>query len=86
MGLFDFLKKGNKQNPNRPDVTPTMPEARPTVTTYTVREGDTLSKIAQEHYGNAGKWEVLKKANADKVKNPDKLQAGSELIIPGKIS
>jgi len=50
---------------------------------YVVKAGDSLSKIAQEFYGDAKRWKEIHEANKDKIKNPDALQAGWELVIPG---
>jgi nucleoid-associated protein YgaU len=50
--------------------------------TYVVQSGDTLSKIAKEHYGDANKYMVIFDANRDKLSDPNKIQPGQELIIP----
>lgn len=50
------------------------------VKTYVVKSGDTLSKIAKEFYGDAGKYMDIAKAN--NISNPDKINVGQELIIP----
>ncbi len=50
--------------------------------TYTVQSGDTLSKIAKEHYGDANKYMVIFEANRDKLSDPNKIQPGQELVIP----
>ncbi len=50
--------------------------------TYTVQPGDSLSKIAKQFYGNAGEYNKIFEANRDKLNNPDKIQAGQELVIP----
>jgi nucleoid-associated protein YgaU len=50
--------------------------------TYTVRSGDTLSKIAAEHYGSAGDYMKIFEANRDKLRDPNRIQAGQELVIP----
>jgi LysM repeat protein len=49
---------------------------------YTVRSGDTLSKIAKEFYGNANEYNRIFEANRDKLQNPDKIQVGQQLVIP----
>lgn len=49
---------------------------------YTVRAGDTLSKIARQFYGSAKEYERIFEANLDKVTNPNKIPAGEVLIIP----
>jgi LysM repeat protein len=50
--------------------------------TYTVKSGDTLSKIAKELYGDAGQWKKIHTANADLIRDPDKIQPGWTLQIP----
>lgn len=50
--------------------------------TYSVKSGDTLSKIAKQFYGDAGQYMKIFEANKDKLKDPDQIQAGQELKIP----
>ena len=50
--------------------------------TYTVRPGDSLSKISKEFYGNANQYMKIFEANRDKLRDPDKIQVGQQLIIP----
>lgn len=50
--------------------------------TYTVKEGDSLSKIAKDLYGKASKWTVIYEANSDRIKDPNRVKAGTKLIIP----
>lgn len=51
--------------------------------TYTVRPGDSLSKIAKSLMGDAKKWRVLYEANKDVVgSNPDLIHPGQVLKIP----
>lgn len=52
------------------------------VRTYTVKSGDTLSKIAKEFYGDANKYMDIFNANTDKLKDPNKIFPGQELVIP----
>jgi LysM repeat protein len=59
---------------------PAGPAAAPR--TYTVKKGDTLSKIAKELYGNANDYKKIFEANKDKLKDPDKIQPGQVLTIP----
>ena len=56
----------------------------PTLQTYTVVKGDTLSKIAKHFYGSANKWRVIYEANTDQLKNPDLIKPGQVLKIPAK--
>ena len=50
--------------------------------TYTVKSGDTLSKISQQFYGDAGQYQRIFEANRDKLNDPDKIQVGQVLTIP----
>ena len=50
--------------------------------TYTVVSGDSLSKIAKHHYGDANKWHAIYEANRDKIKNPDLIHPGQVLTMP----
>jgi nucleoid-associated protein YgaU len=49
---------------------------------YTVKSGDSLSKIAKELYGDAAQWKKIHAANADLIRDPDKIQPGWTLNIP----
>jgi nucleoid-associated protein YgaU len=49
---------------------------------YTVRSGDTLSKIAKEQLGDAGKYPQLFEANRPMLSDPDKIYPGQVLRIP----
>ena len=50
--------------------------------TYTVQKGDTLSHIAQQHYGKASKWHAIFDANRDQIDDPDKIFPGQVLKLP----
>jgi len=52
--------------------------------TYTVKSGDTLSKISKEFYGDSNEYMRIFYANRDKLKDPDKIQVGQELSIPSE--
>ncbi|WP_242489930.1 peptidoglycan-binding protein LysM [Noviherbaspirillum cavernae] len=51
---------------------------------YTVKAGDTLSKISKEYYGNANQYGVIFDANKPMLKDPDKIYPGQLLRIPAK--
>ena len=51
-------------------------------TTYTVKAGDTRSKIAKQHLGDANAYMAIFDANRDQLKDPDKIQPGQVLKIP----
>ena len=50
--------------------------------TYTVKSGDTLSAIAQHHYGKASRWHAIFEANRDQLDDPDKIRPGQVLNLP----
>lgn len=52
------------------------------MTTYTVKKGDTLSKISKQFYGDATAYRRIFEANRDQLKDPDEIQPGQELRIP----
>jgi nucleoid-associated protein YgaU len=50
--------------------------------TYTVKAGDTLSKIAKEQLGNANAYMKIFDANKDQLTDPDKIKPGQVLRLP----
>jgi nucleoid-associated protein YgaU len=50
--------------------------------TYTVKAGDTLSKIAKEHLGDAGSYMKIFDLNKDQLSDPDKIKPGQVLRLP----
>lgn len=50
---------------------------------YTVQSGDTLSHIALHYYGDAGKSSYMKIAEANGLDDPNKINVGQKLKIPG---
>jgi nucleoid-associated protein YgaU len=63
---------------NVPGAAPAAPAAR----TYTVKAGDSLSKIAQREYGDASEWKKIHAANRDLIPNPDLIHPGQVLKLP----
>ena len=98
MGLFDFLNKGEEKpvapaagTPNANADTDFFGNSDKTAdannsaagTTYTVVSGDSLSKIAKNHYGDASKWHQIYDANKGTIgSNPDKIEVGQVLQLP----
>jgi nucleoid-associated protein YgaU len=54
----------------------------PAASYYTVQRGDTLSKIAQQTLGNAGRYAIIFEANKPMLKDPDHIYPGQVLRIP----
>ena len=53
--------------------------------TYTVKPGDTLSKIAKELLGSANAYHDIFEANRDQLSDPDKIKPGQVLKIPAHV-
>lgn len=51
---------------------------------YTVKPGDSLSKIAKSAYDDAGKYMTIFEANKDQLKDPNLIQPGQKLVIPNR--
>lgn len=49
---------------------------------YTVKSGDTLSKISREFYGDANQYVKIFNANRHILRDPDSISPGQELVIP----
>jgi nucleoid-associated protein YgaU len=64
------------------DIKATGASAAAVETTYTVKSGDTLSKIAREHLGDANAYMKIFDANKDQLSDPDKIKPGQVLKIP----
>jgi nucleoid-associated protein YgaU len=58
--------------------------ARPA--TYTVKPGDTLSKIAKHLLGDANAYMEIFNLNRDQLSDPDKIQPGQVLKIPQAVN
>jgi LysM repeat protein len=56
--------------------------APPPPRTYTVQPGDTLSKIARQHLGDASDYMKIFEANRDQLSNPDLIKPGQVLRLP----
>lgn len=49
---------------------------------YTVQSGDHLYRIANFFYHDAARWPDIKAANAPLIQRPERIRAGSVLVIP----
>ncbi|HEY6041240.1 MAG TPA: LysM peptidoglycan-binding domain-containing protein [Anaerolineae bacterium] len=52
--------------------------------TYTVESGDSLSLIAKKVWGDMSRWKEIFEANKDKISDPNVIQVGWVLVIPGE--
>jgi nucleoid-associated protein YgaU len=84
--VWDEIKR---INPRLDDITADFPvdpsrqqQSGQSVSTYTVKAGDTLSKISKQVYGSSNQYMKIFEANKDQLSDPDKIQVGQELKIP----
>jgi nucleoid-associated protein YgaU len=49
---------------------------------YTVKAGDTLSKISREFYGDPNQYSKIFNANRNILADPNKISPGQDLLIP----
>jgi nucleoid-associated protein YgaU len=47
---------------------------------YTIKSGDSLSKVSKLFYGTPNKYTQIAEANG--ISNPDKIQAGQQINVP----
>ena len=59
--------------------------AKDTTSSYSVKTGDSLSRIAKSQLGSASRWKEIYDANRDKIRNKNLLYAGMKLTIPGSV-
>jgi nucleoid-associated protein YgaU len=59
------------------------PTAKVEPMTYTVKAGDTLSKIAKDLLGDPTGYMKIFEMNKDQLTDPDKIKPGQVLKIPG---
>ena len=50
--------------------------------THTVESGDTLSKLSKEYYGTPDEYMRIFYANRDKLRDPNRINVGQDLVIP----
>ena len=85
------IAKDEKSKPVSKPVVASNEKAAPTIVKstqapsnqeYTVKGGDTLSRLSERFYNSGDKWERIYEANKDTVKNPNYIYIGQKLIIP----
>lgn len=76
------LTLGNTVGISKVDDRMTVVRPEQESTFYEVKSGDTLSKIAKAHYGDAMKYNSIFEANKPMLKDPDKIYPGQVLRIP----
>ncbi|MFH1745971.1 MAG: LysM peptidoglycan-binding domain-containing protein [Planctomycetota bacterium] len=66
--------------PARPSNVRDASKPKPAATKYTIKRGDRLYAIAEEHYGDGKYWTKIRDANPGI--DPDKLKIGQEITLP----
>ncbi len=59
-----------------------QPAPAKATTYYTIQSGDSLSKIAKEHYGDPNAYNKIFEANREVIEDPDKIYPGQQIRIP----
>lgn len=77
-----ILAVGNVRGIARVDDRLEAKKKAPEAVMYTVAAGDSLSKIAKHHYGNANLYMKIFEANQPMLKDPNKIYPGQVLRIP----
>ena len=79
--IWDEIKRVGGENPS--DFMADIKVADESVyARHTVQSGESLSKISKQYYGSSNKYNQIFEANRDKLKSPDLIHPGDELIIP----
>lgn len=78
------LKTQNTDAPMQGQTTP-IPKPDGKQRIHVVTEGDTLSSIAEQHFGDQKYWSRIHQANRQAIgSNPNRIREGMRLIIPTK--
>lgn len=73
---------GNIQGVGSVEDNLTVTNPTPASQYYTVKSGDTLSKISKQYYGDPNKYTLIFEANRPMLSSPDKIYPGQSLRIP----
>ena len=78
------LSAGNVSGVGKVNDMMSVDRSGPEAQYYTVKSGDTLSKISKQFYGDANQYMKIFEANKPMLSNPDKIYPGQNLRIPPK--
>lgn len=76
------LVVGNTEGIRQVDDQMDVENCEPEAVFHTVETGDSLEKIAEEHYGDSQKYMLIFEANKPMLKDPKKIYPGQVLRIP----
>jgi nucleoid-associated protein YgaU len=66
----------------KPAVPKVASTVKPAAEEYIIKQGDTLSKLAERFYNSVNKWQRIYEANKESVKNPHYIYIGQKIVIP----
>ena len=76
------VQRPAQQSKQQPQQQTEQEQPASNIRNYTVKSGDTLSKISKQFYGSANDYMKIFDANRDQLNDPDKIKVGQELKIP----
>ena len=79
-----IIALGNVGGIGKVDDRISVSKPEPEATFYTVKRGDSLSKIAKKMYGDAKLYKKIFEANQPMLKDPNLIYPGQTLRIPQK--
>ena len=81
--VLEALENSNKSSAIDEDSnTQASGVASKSVRIHEVKQGQTLSHIAQQYYGSPTQWQKIVEANNKLLSDPDKVKPGMRLVIP----
>lgn len=80
--IINVKKPDEALSVSQEKVTPLSRKEKLKFKEYKVKKGDSLWSIAEREYGDGNKWKKIYEYNKDKIKNPDRLKDGINLLIP----
>ena len=89
MGILDNIKNAfgsrSREAVEKPAADAPSAAAQPEpaeAATYVVQSGDTLWRIAREHYGDGDQYLQIFEANRGVLDSPDQIEPGQSLTLP----
>lgn len=75
------LARETESDPRKPKTQPAKKKSSETET-YTVRKGDTLTRIAKRLLKDSNQWQTLYAMNRDQLSKPEALREGQKIRVP----
>ena len=81
--IMNFILKEEEPVPTAEKPEPERKGTPPPAKSYVVQKGDCLWNIAKKKLGNGSRWQEIYNINRDKMSNPNLIQPGWVLSMPG---